>query len=554
MNKISLAEYRQQIERAIEQERYKEAVAHARHILGEYPKCLQAYWLMGKAMLKAGQDELATDMLERVLSADPEHLLAWVGMSEIAQQQEDLEAAVWYLERAFELATDNEMVAEELRRLYGQLEGRQPERLQLTQGALARLYLRGDLLSRAISEFRKLLQKHPDRIDLKVALAEALWRSGQRLQASEVCQDILEEQPYNLKANLILGEIWTDSGREEGERYLDRAEAVDPENQVAQELFGTTSPLPPEDPQVAPLDYEAVKEEAPAWMAEVEELELAEGALARPEDIATTTIEIPEWLQDLAPGVPAEAPVPAEPTEEVTEEPETPEEKPEEPVATEEEAAQEMPREEMAPEEAPPVEMAEEEMAEEPAFEWLSELEEEEIEFAGAEEEAPVEEEEEGIPAWLTELGLESSEEGMVAAEDLEELEEIEEAEEPERADIPDWLRDLAPAEEDRSDMPSADALAALLDEGIPDAEVPEEAEDLPAWLEGEEMPSGDDALAWLEELTEGKEEELLAEAEADSDARLAEILGEPEEELEEPDPFEAWDAEETELEAEETG
>jgi biotin carboxyl carrier protein/tetratricopeptide (TPR) repeat protein len=329
MTQISLAEYREQIEASIAQERYEEAVAHGRHILEQYPKYVSAYWLLGKAMLEAGQAQHASDMFQRVLSADPENLLAWVSMSEIAEQRGDLEAAVWYLERAFELATDNEKVAEELRHLYGEMEGREPERLQLTQGALARLYLRGDLLSRAINELRKLLDEHPDRVDLRVALAEALWRSGQRLQAAEVCQEILEEQPYNLKANLILGEIWTNSGREEGEFYLERAEAIDPENRVAQELFGSFSPLPTEQPQITHLEYEAPGEEGPAWMIPVGELGHAEeGALARPEGLATSKIEIPEWLRELAGEAGPETVVPVEPAEE-----EAREEAPAEPAA-----------------------------------------------------------------------------------------------------------------------------------------------------------------------------------------------------------------------------
>ena len=141
MNQISLAEYRQQIEDAIQGGRYEEAVAHGRHILEQYPKHVGAYWLLGKAMLEAGENDQATDMFQRVLSADPEHMLAWVGMSETAKRGGNLEDAIWYLQRAFELATDNEMVAEELRHLYGQLEGSEPQRLQLTQSALAKLYL-----------------------------------------------------------------------------------------------------------------------------------------------------------------------------------------------------------------------------------------------------------------------------------------------------------------------------------------------------------------------------------------------------------------------------
>jgi tetratricopeptide (TPR) repeat protein len=50
----------------------------------------------------------------------------------------------------------------------------------------------------------------------------------------------------------------------------------------------------------------------------------------------------------------------------------------------------------------------------------------------------------------------------------------------------------------------------------------------MPAWLEGEGLPSGDDALAWLEQLAEGKEEELQAQARAEAEVRMAEIMGRP--------------------------
>ena len=50
----------------------------------------------------------------------------------------------------------------------------------------------------------------------------------------------------------------------------------------------------------------------------------------------------------------------------------------------------------------------------------------------------------------------------------------------------------------------------------------------MPAWLEGEGMPSDDEALAWLEQLAEGKEEELRAQAQAEAEIRMAEIMGRP--------------------------
>jgi tetratricopeptide (TPR) repeat protein len=117
MAEISLREYCEQIEGMIDQGRYSQAVAHAKHVLGAYPKCVAAYRLLGRAMLEARQDDNALDMFLRVLSADPEDMLSWVAMSEIYDRRDELGAAVWCLERAFELSVDNQLVGEELRQL-----------------------------------------------------------------------------------------------------------------------------------------------------------------------------------------------------------------------------------------------------------------------------------------------------------------------------------------------------------------------------------------------------------------------------------------------------
>jgi tetratricopeptide (TPR) repeat protein len=78
-----------------------------------------------------------------------------------------------------------------------------------------------------------------------VALAEALWHDRQYADAEVVCQGILADLPNCLKANLILGQIWLNSQRDEEARaLLQRAQELDPENKMAQALFGARSPLP----------------------------------------------------------------------------------------------------------------------------------------------------------------------------------------------------------------------------------------------------------------------------------------------------------------------
>jgi tetratricopeptide (TPR) repeat protein len=526
MAEISLQEYYDQIEAMIDQGRYAEAIAHGKHILGTYPKCVAVYRLLGRAMLEARQDDHASDMFLRVLSADPEDLLSWVAMSEIYERRDDLNATVWCLERAFELSVDNQLVGEELRQLYGRRDGVEPERVELTGGALARLYLRGDLLSRAVGEFRALLKEQPERADLEVALAEALWRNEQRLEASEVCQKILDKLLYCLKANLILGEIWVNSGREEGQTCLRRAEALDPGNKVAQALFGDASPLPAQAVQVAPLEYRPpTVEERPAWMSGVELVSTGGPPLTDREaalvDIAAALeaqIEIPSWLEEIdvgeagvEPAVPELAALMEEPSE--CEEPA--------PVP-----AEQIPEWLAGVGEGPELFAGEEETVSE-VPDWLAGLSAESIggekepgegetpDFlaeigAGkfVEEAAPAEE----VPDWLAGLREQVAEEEMRPPEEpvLSEAEgPVPSGEELAPAEIPDWLQKLAPSEAEEP-VPSAGEAAA------------------PSWLEGGEMPSGEEALAWLEQLASGKEEELQAQVEAEIEVRTAEIMGRP--------------------------
>ncbi|MGQ9803283.1 MAG: tetratricopeptide repeat protein, partial [Anaerolineae bacterium] len=300
MTDVRLQEYVQQVDRLVEGGQYDEALAHLRHILQHYPKFLYAYRLLGKTLLETGQDDAAEEMFQRVLSGDPEDFVARVGLSVIYDRRGDLQRAIWHMERAFELAPDHEVIQEELRRLYGRRDGVVPPRVMLTRGALARLYARGGLFSRAVETFRSLLAEEPERMDLMVALAEVLWNDGQRVQAEEVCLRVLDKLPYSLKANLILGEIWTRSGREEAQVHLRRAEAVDPENQRAVEVLGDASPLLPREVYLPYLEYGApgIPVERPAVGVPVPE----ERALVDLERAAEIQIEIPAWLEEIGLG------------------------------------------------------------------------------------------------------------------------------------------------------------------------------------------------------------------------------------------------------------
>ena len=205
MAEVAFRDYLNEIDDLIEHGSLDHAMQHCRHILTQYPKAVEVYRMLGKALLEQEDDRAAQDVFQRVLSVDPEDFVARVGLSIIHDRNNELEPAIWHMERAFEIAPSNALIQGELRRLYARRDGDSPERIPLTRAALARMYAAGDLNAEAITDLRQLLAEQTDRIDLQVQLAEVLWRDDQRLDAAERSQQITTTLPYCLKAEFDPG-------------------------------------------------------------------------------------------------------------------------------------------------------------------------------------------------------------------------------------------------------------------------------------------------------------------------------------------------------------
>lgn len=317
MPEISLQAYENEINQLNEQARYLEALAHVRHILAQYPHYVGAYFLLGETMLEVGLPGLAADMFRRALSANPEHLMARTGLGLAHERADNLDASIWNLHRALELDPGNSEIVDELRRLYERREGLELDYMPQTPAGLARLYIKGNRNGRAVTQLRALLDEEPARPDLMTALAEAYWRNEQIVQASDMCQDILDKMPHNCKANLLLGTLWVNGGQEEGWAYLQRAQEVDPENTTAEALFGSKSLLAPQslnldrlvyDPDAIEVDQES------AWFKQLQTASVTLGISEAPPEMTESEmrlvditaglesqIEIPDWLRELGP-------------------------------------------------------------------------------------------------------------------------------------------------------------------------------------------------------------------------------------------------------------
>ena len=249
---LSLEDHCSAAHDSIQRDLYEEAIETCRRILSRHPLHVRAYAILGEASLAMGEHAEAANLFRRVLGADPENAIAYAGLGVIYEERGLLEEATWHMERAFDLTPYNSGVREALSGLYAQLDITPRHRLKLTRAALARSYIRGQLYPKAVGELRKMMRYNSDRLDIHVALAEALWRAAQYEAARAICVGILNLAPNCLKANLIMGEVLLrdENCESQGRVHLERAQRLDPENQVAQQLLGDRSPLPP---RIVPL-------------------------------------------------------------------------------------------------------------------------------------------------------------------------------------------------------------------------------------------------------------------------------------------------------------
>ncbi|MHB0875559.1 MAG: tetratricopeptide repeat protein [Anaerolineae bacterium] len=303
MARLPLTEVRKKVTEAIEAQRYDDAAAIARVILEAFPKSVYAHRMLGEALWEAGRPEEAAEAFDRVLGFDPEDFVAYAGLALIAEQQGALDRAIGQLQMASELAPNSEEVRAELLRLYEKRGLADSARLKISRTALARIYARGEMQSRAVTEFRAVLTDHPDRQDARLALAEVLWREGQADEARECAETVLQYLPECLKAQLIAAQVAKREGREQhSQQLLSESLLIDPLGEMAERIFGADSPLPPTDPLIQVPDYLLGQQAAGA-------------------DAGSFDIELPDWLtgkESEPASVEAEAPPPpSEPTTDI---------------------------------------------------------------------------------------------------------------------------------------------------------------------------------------------------------------------------------------------
>src|SRR5438045_4353942 len=138
-----------------------------------------------------------------------------------------------------------------------------------SRAGLARLYMRGDLLTQAEQEWEAVLNASPERLDARTGLLETCWREGMYDKVEQLATQILEEIPTCLKALLLLAHVTSTFNLERSRELLQRAETLDPEMVMAQELFSDLIASQPTNPFISLLKKEAIVFSEPSAASEI---------------------------------------------------------------------------------------------------------------------------------------------------------------------------------------------------------------------------------------------------------------------------------------------
>ncbi|NPV85031.1 MAG: tetratricopeptide repeat protein, partial [Anaerolineae bacterium] len=268
MAKISLRAYIHEIDALIDRGQIDAAIDHCKYILKRYPKHIETYRSLGKAYLENRRYTEATDILTRLLAVVPDDYIAHIGMSIIREDEGNLDAAIFHMERAFEIQPSNQAIQEELKRLYGRRDGVEPSKIRLTRSALVRMYARGELYTQAVAEAKVALAEDPQRIDIELLLARMLFLAGQKTSAEQVCQRILEKLPYCFEANEILAKIYSQAKQSENaKRHQDIVNALEPYYAFISEKAPSPAQVPENAVTLEHLDWKPSQEtgQQPEW-------------------------------------------------------------------------------------------------------------------------------------------------------------------------------------------------------------------------------------------------------------------------------------------------
>ena len=212
------------------------ALTITERLLSEFTRYPPARLVRALLAEQANNTDAALDDLRAVTSAEPANAEARAAQARLFQRRGDTDRARMAARQALELIpTDPDVLESALEVLDVNADA-----LDTSTAVLARVHLNCGWPDLAERHARVAVSESPERVDVRLTLAEALWRLG-RLPACEAeCRVVADQAEECVRAAVMRAHILSERGRTaEGQELLDRIGRIDPEFREARELLGT---------------------------------------------------------------------------------------------------------------------------------------------------------------------------------------------------------------------------------------------------------------------------------------------------------------------------
>lgn len=232
----------------------EQAVVICDDLLDAYPDAVRALRLRGQALEALGDAARASQDYERVLDISPTDTATALSfakaLSRLGRKDEAALQAQHLLDFMPNDADAQHIAAQAVTLHVG--DALPP----VGRLAAARAQFAVGRNQQALNTVRKLATQSPDRLDVRLVWAEFLWRDGQRIQAADVCQQILDEQPDCLLAHALLAQVWQGQGQSmDGLRvvHVRAVNETDPDHRETEALLGPQDLFEVADVPAAPM-------------------------------------------------------------------------------------------------------------------------------------------------------------------------------------------------------------------------------------------------------------------------------------------------------------
>lgn len=206
---------------ALKNKQGDEAISLFRQVLQDQPENVELHSLLASGFLLVNKMNLARDHLEKAVAYAPGNTKLRLQLATLLVRDKDFKGAMEHINAVLK-NSPNDLLAlqaktsllsimgdrEGVHTILQEIQDTHPEESAGVQFRLGHLYLSEKKYDKAIIEFNKALEKHPDSPRALAGLVDALIANGQSEKAIDKIQHTISQNPNNVIAHAILGQVY----------------------------------------------------------------------------------------------------------------------------------------------------------------------------------------------------------------------------------------------------------------------------------------------------------------------------------------------------------